>query len=104
MKIVILGLGLIGGSIAKQLSAKNEFEIFAYDINHDSINNALAASSIGGAIQDLKELNSQDFENSLVIIATPPKISLDILRSLKFLFNTSVTITDTASIKFNVWP
>ena len=71
MKIVILGLGLIGGSIAKQLSAKNEFEIFAYDINHDSINNALAASSIGGAIQDLKELSSQDFENSLVIIATP---------------------------------
>ena len=102
MKIVILGLGLIGGSIAKQLSAKNEFEIFAYDINHDSINNALAASSIGGAIQDLKELSSQDFENSLVIIATPPKISLDILRSLKFLFNTSVTITDTASIKLPI--
>jgi len=99
MKIVILGLGLIGGSIAKQLSLKNEFEIFAYDFNHDSINNALATSSIGGVIQDLSELGSKDFENSLVVIATPPKISLEILRSLKFLFNTSVTITDTASIK-----
>ncbi len=99
MKIIIIGLGLIGGSIAKQLSEKNEFEILAYDLNQESINNALAASSIAGVIQNLNELGSQDFENSLVVIATPPKISLEILRALSFLFNSSVTITDTASIK-----
>ena len=99
MKIIIIGLGLIGGSIAKQLSEKNEFEILAYDLNQGSINNARAASSIAGVIQNLNELVSQDFENSLVVIATPPKISLEILRALSFLFNSSVTITDTASIK-----
>ena len=99
MKIIIIGLGLIGGSIAKQLSEKNEFEILAYDLNQESINNALVASSITGLIHDLDELGSQDFENALVVIATPPKISLEILRSLSFLFNSSVTITDTASIK-----
>ena len=53
MKIIIIGLGLIGGSIAKQLSEKNEFEILAYDLNQKSINNALAASSIAGVIQNL---------------------------------------------------
>jgi len=31
MKIIIIGLGLIGGSIAKQLMAKNEMTILAYD-------------------------------------------------------------------------
>ena len=40
MKIIIIGLGLIGGSIAKQLMAKNEMTILAYDSNQNSIQNA----------------------------------------------------------------
>ena len=51
MKIIIIGLGLIGGSIAKQLSEKNEFEILAYDLNQESINNALAPAMPKAAIK-----------------------------------------------------
>jgi len=40
-----------------------------------------------------------EHENSLIVIATPPKASLEILRSLSPLFNSSTTITDTSSIK-----
>ena len=99
MKIIIIGLGLIGGSIAKQLMAKNEMTILAYDSNQNSIQNALNKSNIHGAITHLDELQLPEHENSLIVIATPPKASLEILRSLSPLFNSSITITDTSSIK-----
>jgi prephenate dehydrogenase len=99
MKIIIIGLGLIGGSIAKQLMAKNEMTILAYDSNQNSIQNALNKSNIHGAIAHLDELQLPEHENSLIVIATPPKASLEILRSLSSLFNSSITITDTSSIK-----
>ena len=99
MKIIIIGLGLIGGSIAKQLMAKNEMTILAYDSNQNSIQNALNQSNIHGAIVHLDELQLPEHENSLIVIATPPKASLEILRSLRPLFNSSTTITDTSSIK-----
>lgn len=99
MKIIIIGLGLIGGSIAKQLMAKNEMTILAYDSNQSSIQNALNKSNIHGAIAHLDELQLPEHENSLIVIATPPKASLEILRSLSPLFNSSITITDTSSIK-----
>jgi prephenate dehydrogenase len=99
MKIIIIGLGLIGGSIAKQLMAKNEMTILAYDSNQSSIQNALNKLNIHGAIAHLDELRLPEHENSLIVIATPPKASLEILRSLSPLFNSSMTITDTSSIK-----
>ena len=99
MKIIIIGLGLIGGSIAKQLILKNELTILAYDLNQQSIQNALNNSNIHGAIADLGDLKLPEYENSLIVIATPPKVSLEILSSLSPLFNSSITITDTASIK-----
>jgi prephenate dehydrogenase len=76
MKIIIIGLGLIGGSIAKQLMAKNEMTILAYDSNQNSIQNALNKSNIHGAIAHLDELQLPEHENSLIVIATPPKASI----------------------------
>ena len=99
MKIIIIGLGLIGGSIAKTLSGLNGYKILAFDTNQSSIKNAIENQSIHAAISSLNELKNEDYENSLVILATPPSTSIDILKSLSFLFNSSVTITDTSSVK-----
>ena len=102
MKIIIIGLGLIGGSIAKQLISQREITILAYDLNKNSIQSAINNSNIHGAINDLNDLQLPEYENSLIVIATPPKASLEILRSLSPLFNSSITITDTASIKMPI--
>ena len=99
MKISIIGLGLIGGSIAKTLSSSEDHQIFAFDINQSSIKNALEHKSIHGSIQSLDDLRNTEYEDSLVIIATPPSETADVLKSLDFLFNSSVTITDTTSTK-----
>jgi len=99
MKITIIGLGLIGGSIAKALSRFKDNQIFAFDANQSSISNAIENQSIQGSIESLHDLKKTEYEDSLVILATPPSITVDILKSLDFLFNSSVTITDTTSAK-----
>ena len=99
MKITIIGLGLIGGSIAKTLSGSEAHQILAFDTNQSSISNALENQSIQESLESLDELKRIEYEDSLVIIATPPSVTTDILKSLEFLFNSSVTITDTTSTK-----
>jgi len=99
MKIIIIGLGLIGGSIAKALSSAQDYEIFAFDSDQQSIKNALHNQSIQGSLNSLNDLESAEYSHSLVIISTPPSVTNDILKSLDFLFNSSVTITDTTSSK-----
>ena len=99
MKIIIIGLGLIGGSIAKTLSSSNDYEILAFDSDQKSIKNALDNQSILGSLNSLNDLESVEYANSLVIISTPPNVTDSILKSLDFLFNSSLTITDTTSSK-----
>ena len=99
MKIIIIGLGLIGGSIAKALSSSQDYEILAFDSNQTSIKNALDNQSIQGSLHSLDDLENSEYEDSVVIIATPPSATDDILKSLDFIFNSSVTITDTTSTK-----
>ncbi|MDC0243913.1 prephenate dehydrogenase [Pseudomonadota bacterium] len=99
MKIIIIGLGLIGGSIAKSLSSSQDYEILAFDSNQNSIKNALDNQSIQGSLHSLDDLENPEYEDSVVIIATPPSATDDILKSLDFIFNSSVTITDTTSTK-----
>ena len=84
MKIIIFGLGLIGGSIAKSLSSAKNHEILAFDIDKFSIRNAIDNKSISGALDALDELGNAEFKDSLVIISTPPNVSIEVLQSLAF--------------------
>ena len=99
MKIIIIGLGLIGGSIAKTLSSSKDYEFLAFDSDQNSIKRALDNQSIHGLINSLDELGNTEYEDSLVIISTPQSGTNEIIKSLDFLFNCSVTITDTTSAK-----
>ena len=84
MKIIIIGLGLIGGSIAKTLSRSNDCEILAFDSDQNSIKNALHNQSIQGSLNSLNDLESAEYKDSLVIISTPPSVTNKILKSLNF--------------------
>ena len=91
MNIIIIGLGLIGGSIAKELSEIKGINILAFDKNYQSIENALVNKTINGFIGNLDELTVDKYNDSLVLIATPPRASLEILRALSSLFNSCST-------------
>ena len=64
MNIIIIGLGLIGGSIAKELSEIKGINILAFDKNHQSIVNALANKTINGFIDNLDELTIEKYNDS----------------------------------------
>jgi prephenate dehydrogenase len=97
-QILIIGLGLIGGSIAKSLQNINQkYEINAFDIDDSVIQNALKEKIIDKSF-DIKD-NSKDFD--LIIISTPPLSTIKIIEQL--INNTSInlntTITEVSSSK-----
>ncbi len=99
--IVIIGLGLMGGSVAKALKNKNpEILISAFDHNDSALDLALDVGIIDKKISTLEEinkLNSKDVD--IIIIAVPVIESLKVFDAINGLFNSDVTITDTASAK-----
>ena len=56
LQIGIVGLGLIGGSIAKTLSKKG-YKVYANDLNEESLKNALNEKKIDGLLEDLDQSN-----------------------------------------------
>ena len=94
--IVICGIGLIGGSIAKGLS-KDNFNVYVIDSNLESKNNAIKnkhAQEVMHSVEEAKKL-----EDAIFIFATPPKTTLEILKKNEWLLGSKLSITDVTSVK-----
>jgi len=99
--IVIIGLGLMGGSVAKALKNKNpEILISAFDHNDSALDLALDVGIIDKKISTLEEINKLESKDvDIVIIAVPVIESLKVFDAINGLFNSDIAITDTASAK-----
>ena len=99
--VVIIGLGLMGGSVAKALKNKSpNIFIEAFDQDESALDLALDVGIIDKKIPNLNEINKIDQDNiDIVIIAVPVIESLQVYDAIKGLFNSKITITDTASAK-----
>ena len=95
MKILIVGLGLMGGSYAMGLSLKGH-EIYACDINNESIeyakNNNLIIDGSNDASKYIPEMD-------MIIIGLYPNYIVDFLKKHKSLFKKGQIITDLCGIK-----
>ena len=99
--VVIIGLGLMGGSVAKALKNKNpNIFIEAFDHNESALDLALDVGIIDQKLSNLEQINNLD-QNSvdIIIIAVPVIESLQVYDAIRSLFNSNITITDTASAK-----
>ena len=99
--VVIIGLGLMGGSVAKALKNKNpNIFIEAFDHNESALDLALDVGIIDQKLGNLEQINNLD-QNlvDIIIIAVPVIESLQVYDAIKSLFNSNITITDTASAK-----
>ena len=93
VQFLIIGLGLIGGSIAKRLS-KNGFKVLALDSSKSTLNHAKNTDAIKGSV------NKIDFTKKLfVIVALPPKTILRGFNTYLDLFQKADFITDCTSVK-----
>lgn len=95
MRVLIVGLGLIGGSYAMALS-KNGHIVYGVDINKDSIDFALDKKWIIDGSN-----NPEDFirKSDLIIICLYPQLILDFLKKYNHLFNENQIITDVCGVK-----
>jgi len=92
-KIGIVGLGLIGGSLARAFSHLG-YQIIGIDKQEEYVELAFKENVIVNKISDLNLLT----QCNLVFLATPPEVTLNLIPNLTFLKPKTI-ITDTASIK-----
>ena len=101
--ILIIGLGMIGSSIA--LSSKSKgLKVSGFDLDSSINDIAIKDNIIDKSAESLEEINSLEYikDIDLVVIAVPPKQTLDVILNLDQIWNTKTTITDTSSVKNHI--
>lgn len=97
MKIAIIGLGLIGGSMAKAIKKNTKYSVYAYDINKSAVSAAIQQEAIDGGF-DLDELNTFD----LVILGLYPDVTIDFVKKYAGSFKKGAVVIDTCGVKNTV--
>ncbi|MEZ5690373.1 MAG: prephenate dehydrogenase/arogenate dehydrogenase family protein [Rickettsiales bacterium] len=96
-QITIIGLGLIGSSIARGVRKNNLAErIIAYDQDELSLTYAIKEKFIDEAANNIGESVS---DSELVIIATPPATLADISKEIATSLSDRTIVIDVASVK-----
>ena len=95
-KILIVGLGLLGGSYAEGLTDAG-FDVYALDISSESIAYALNK----GIIKDGKTLVDPEYIKAfnVIIFCLYPKVFIEWLKKYQYLLNSGTIITDVTGIK-----
>lgn len=96
MNIAIVGLGVVGGSLALALKGKENYNIFGLDINEDIINRAYELDMI-----DEGSVNAQDilYKSDVVIICLYPQALIKFLQKNKNNFKDNAILVDVTGIK-----
>ena len=96
MKITIIGLGLIGGSIAIDLrKSKFATELIGVDASEEHARQALKI----GLVDRIENLENGVKDTDIVIIAIPVDKEVAILSQILDMINTNTTVTDMSSTK-----
>ncbi|CAA9302302.1 MAG: Prephenate dehydrogenase [uncultured Gemmatimonadetes bacterium] len=94
-RAVVIGLGLIGGSVARDLAARGVY-VLGYDRDPATLAEALRDGGIHEALSDL------DADADLVVIAVPVSVAAAVLRGLGPRLRAATLITDAGSTKASI--
>jgi len=97
--ILVVGLGMIGSSIAFAAKSKG-INVNGFDLNDNVLKKAIDENIIDATIESIEEINTNQID--LIILAVPPKQTLELFNKLDYLWNTKITITDTSSVKNHI--
>ncbi|OPJ57399.1 prephenate dehydrogenase [Clostridium oryzae] len=95
-KITVVGLGLIGGSMAKALKKLNPDKLWAFDKDASVLNNAKANNTIDDGFKDNDEVLAA---SDIVLIALYPKDTAEFIISKMNCFKQNAIITDACGLK-----
>lgn len=99
-RVLLIGTGLIGGSIALSIRNTNESLIVGFDINKEQAQKAYELNVIDQVVENIQlEAELAD----LIILASPVEETIKIMQQLaSFQLKESVLITDVGSTKKNI--
>ncbi|MCO4756898.1 MAG: bifunctional prephenate dehydrogenase/3-phosphoshikimate 1-carboxyvinyltransferase [Oceanospirillaceae bacterium] len=99
-KVLVIGLGLIGGSLAKSLREQRAcVNVVGFDRDQREMQEGLRLGVIDSMAEDLaEEVSSAD----LVVLAVPVKATEAVLEQIKPFLTPSTILTDVGSTKGNV--
>ncbi|NUM33049.1 MAG: prephenate dehydrogenase [Candidatus Brocadiae bacterium] len=99
-RITIIGLGLMGGSLAKALKTRVPVrEIFAVDCSLEPINQAIAEGVIDKGFHSME---SPVLESDIIFICTPIKKTFEYINQMEGKVNKNCIITDIGSTKDDI--
>lgn len=97
MKIAVVGLGLIGGSIAKTLKKNTNHSVYAINRSQQTLKTALSEEAIDGAItaEDLKDMD-------VVFIGLYAGLTIDFVLKNADNFKKDAVVCDTCGVKTEI--
>ncbi|MBK5262952.1 MAG: prephenate dehydrogenase [Peptostreptococcaceae bacterium] len=97
MKIGIIGLGLIGGSIAKAIKENTDHYVMGHDIDSTVVHKALLLNAIDIPLAE-KDLT----ECQVIIVALYPKDTIKYITNHSHLFHKDAVVMDTCGVKSSI--
>ncbi|MGN0135147.1 prephenate dehydrogenase [Anaerotignum sp.] len=94
MKVGVVGLGLIGGSMAKAVKKKTEHEVIGWDISETIRYSALLMEAVHGFME---EGNPKDCD--IVVIALYPQMTVDYIKDHAKDFKKGAVVVDCTGVK-----
>ena len=102
-RLLVIGLGLIGGSLAKAAKDRNLYDqIIGSSRSCATLDEALTTGIIDKAVESIEDIATEMGSEDLVVIAVPTLAVPSVIAQLQSLLSDLVTITDVASVKGSV--
>ena len=99
-KILVAGLGLIGGSLAKAMKKNKENYIIGYDLNEESLDIALVENIIDEKANNFEEAARKV---QIIFLAAPISETIKLMKRLDSVeFEHEVIVTDVSSVKGSI--
>ena len=102
-RLLVVGLGLIGGSIAKAARERGLCrEVIGSSRNPEPLTKALANGVVDRVVHRIEDVAGELGEGDVVLIGVPTLTVPTIVRQLQVVLSSEVTVTDVASVKGSV--
>ncbi len=102
-KLVVVGIGLIGGSLAAALKQRSGArEVIGIARRQETCDEALALAVVDRAFTSLEDVAAELGAGDVIFVAVPTLAVEDTLRAIHSCVSPDVTVTDGASVKGSV--
>lgn len=104
LKITVIGLGLMGGSLVKALKkSKKNYRIWAIDTNKKNIKSALKDKYIEKGFYNYSNIKEAFEFADIIMICSIPSIALNIIKKYKNLIDDKKIISDFCGVKKDIF-